>query len=169
MTAAAAALAALALIADPPTSDASGAPAPPPVDSQLEQPQMSEAERQAAVQGAYAAAEARRGPLDGRWRLTASDGRALYIFQLSDPGQVPDPRSGDPSAPVIEGAWRDPARPSAAGGSGFLSHVRRDGGSLSVRFVDRDPARPMVVTLRQQRDGVWAGVLRGRRVTMSRF
>jgi hypothetical protein len=168
---AAAALAALALIAEPPpASNVSGAPEPPaPAEAPTDQNPMSEADREAAVQGAYAAAEARRGPLDGRWRLTARDGRALYVFQLSDPGPIADPRSADATTPVIEGAWHDPARSSAAGGSGFLDSVHRDGAALSLSFFDRDPARPLVVSLRQRHDGVWAGVLQGRRVTMTRF
>jgi hypothetical protein len=107
--------------------------------------------------------------LDGRWRLTAGDGRPLYVFQLSDPGPVADPRSAKADRPAIEGAWRDPARSSAAGGSGFITSVHRDGAALSLRFVDRDPERPLVVSLRQRRNGVWTGVLQGRRVTMTRF
>jgi hypothetical protein len=173
---AAAVLVALALITEPLAHEGSGAHEPPATapsaDAPVDQPPISESDREGAVRDAYTAAEARRGPLDGRWRLTARDGRALYVFQLSDPGQIADPRSGDPEAPVIEGAWRDPSRTSSAGGSGFLDSVRREGAALSLHFVDHDLARPMVVTLRQKRDGAWAGVLQGagrRPVTMKRF
>jgi hypothetical protein len=168
------AIAALALIsAQPDPQGPSPAPpsgAPPTIDSLLDQPPISEDARQAAVQGAYAAAQARRGGLDGRWRLEAADGRALYIFQLSDPGPVPDPRSGNPSIPVIEGAWRDPAR-KGSGGSGFLDSVQRDGSTLTLRFADGD--RPLAVSLRQRASGDWAGAIDGagpsRPVVMRRF
>ena len=167
-------LAALALIAaqpepeGPPPTPSSGAP--PTVDSLLDQPPISEDAREAAVRGAYAAAQARRGALDGRWRLEAGDGHDLYIFQLSDPGPVPDPRSGNPSIPVIEGAWRDPER-KGADGSGFLDSVQREGSALTLRFVDADHA--LTVNLRQRASGDWRGALDGagqsRPVVMKRF
>jgi hypothetical protein len=166
------ALAALALIAaqpepeGPPPPPASGAP--PTIDSLLDQPPISEDARQAAVQGAYTAAQARRGGLDGRWRLEAADGHALYIFQLSDPGPVPDPRSGNPSVPVIEGAWRNPVR-KGSGASGFLDSVQREGSALTLRFADGD--RPLTVSLRQRAGGDWSGAIDGpsRPVVMKRF
>src|SRR5579859_4290776 len=92
-----AALALLAVQAGEPDADAPkppiGSSAPPTIDSLLDQPPMDEDARQAAVQAAYAAAQARRGGLDGRWRLTGADGQPLYIFQFTDPGPSPDPRS----------------------------------------------------------------------------
>ena len=172
-------LAALALLAaQPPASPATpptteSAPAPPTIDSLLDQPPIDEDARQAAVRAAYAAAEARRGSLDGRWRLSTPDGQALYIFQFSDPGRSPDPRSISPSVPVVEGAWRDPLRAGAAGSSGFLINVRRDGADLIVRFQDQEPAHPRLVKLHQRPDGVWAGTLESeaepRPVVMARF
>ena len=174
----AAALAALALSAAQPDPDAppapSGAqPAPPTIDSLLDQPPISEDARQAAVRSAYDAAQARRGDLDGEWRLQAGDGRTLYVFQLSDPGPVGDPRSIDPHVPVIEGAWRDPGRSSASGGAGFLTSVQRDGASLTLRFVDRDPTRGQVVRLHLRAGGDWSGAIEGettsRPVVMVRF
>jgi len=159
-------------VAPPPSSPAPSGH-PPTIDSILEQAPMDEDARQAAVRAAFDAAQARRGGLDGRWRLSAGDGRVLYIFQFSDPGQSPDPRSITPQAPVIEGAWRDPRREGATGGSGFLANVRRDGADLIVRFYDRDPARSQVVTLRFKPDGQWAGKLEGEApsepVVMTRF
>lgn len=169
-----AALALLAVQAGEPDADAPkppiGSSAPPPtIDSLLDQPPMDEDARQAAVQAAYAAAQARRGGLDGRWRLTGADGQPLYIFQFTDPGPSPDPRSSSPSVPVIEGAWRDPSRPGAAG-SGFLDSVQRDGEDLVVRFHDQD--RAQVVTL-HPRGGGWSGGIEGeaasRPVAMSRY
>ena len=146
---------------------------PPTIDSLLSQEPLSEDAREAAVKAAFAAAQARRGPLDGRWRLSAPDGQALYIFQFTDPGQSPDPRSINPSVPVIEGAWRDPRRAGAVGGSGFLASVRRDGAGLTVQFADRDPAHLQIVTLHPLANGDWAGALEGeaasRPVTMRRF
>ena len=160
--------------AQTPSGAPANAPGPPTIDSILEQQQqVTEDARQAAVRAAFDAAQARRGELDGRWRLSAADGRALYIFQFSDPGRSPDPRSSDPSTPVIEGAWSDPRRGGSGGGSGFLSGVQRDGAGLTVRFADRDPARPQVVTLRQRADGAWSGALVGEAasqpVVMNRF
>jgi hypothetical protein len=168
------ALAALALIGAQPepkgTPPAPSSGGPPTIDSLLDQPPIGEDARQAAVQGAYAAAQARRGGLDGRWRLEAADGRALYIFQLSDPGPVPDPRSGNPGVPVIEGAWRDPGRQGASG-SGFLDSVVREGSALTLRFIDGD--RPLTVSLRQRADGDWNGAIEGtgssRPAVMKRF
>ena len=148
-------------------------PAPPTIDSVLEQETLTEDARQAAVRAAFDAAQARRGALDGRWALSAPDGQALYIFQLTDPGQSPDPRSITPQVPVIEGAWRDPRRAGAADGSGFLARVQRDGSALTIRFADRDPAHPQVVTLHLLADGRWSGALEGegpsRPVVMARF
>ena len=176
----AAALAFMALSAAQPDPDAqappapSGAqPAPPTIDSLLDQPPITEDQRQAAVRAAYDAAQARRGSLDGEWRLKAGDGRTLYVFQLSDPGPIADPRSINPHAPVIEGAWRDPARPSASGGSGFLVSVQRDGATLVLRFFDHDLARGQVVTLHSTPSGDWSGKIEGegdaQRVVMGRF
>jgi hypothetical protein len=185
-----AALAALSLLAvqppspgadeetPPPAAQAPAAPTttpgPPTIDSILEQQQQApEDARQAAVRAAFDAAQARRGQLDGRWRLSAADGHALYIFQFSDPGRSPDPRSSDPSTPVIEGAWSDPRRQGAASNSGFLASVRRDGDGLVVRFADRDPTRPQIVRLSLRPDGGWSGALEGEAapqpVVMRRF
>jgi hypothetical protein len=171
----AAPLAALALQAgqtdEPAAPSSSGAPAS--IDDLLGQTPMTEDAREAAVRAAYAAAQARRGGLDGRWRLEARDGRTLYVFQLSDPGFSPDPRSSTPGRPVIEGAWRDPARDGTHQGSGFLSSVERDGAALVVRFVDHNPDCTQDVSLRQRADGVWVGTLEGetasQTVTMRRF
>lgn len=145
-----------------PSSEAPDAPAtaPPTIDSLLDQPPMSEDARQAAVRAAYDAAQARRGSLDGRWRLTARGGGTLYVFQLSDPGQVPDPRSSRPNAPVIEGSWLDPEKPNLEDGSGFLASVERAGDALTLHFdLSTDLKRERTVVLHRQASGDWAGEL----------
>jgi hypothetical protein len=160
---AAAVLAALALQAGQPGDEPAPPPsgAPPTIDSLLDQQTMTEDERAAAVRSAYAAAQARRGVLDWRWRLADARGRELYVFQFSDPGDIPDPRSSSPFVPVIEGAWRDPRRDGTHQGSGFLDSVRRDGADLVVRFIDHDPDHPQVVTLHPGAEGAWSGAIEG--------
>jgi hypothetical protein len=166
-----AALSALWLAAAQP---AEGAPAAgPTIDSLLEDQPITEDARESAVRAAFDAAQARRGDLDGRWRLSASDGPTLYIFQFSDPGRSPDPRSSSPSVPVIEGAWRNPRRAGLPDSSGFLAGVERGGAALTVRFQDGDGAHPRIVTLRPRPGGDWAGTLEGgapaQAVVMTRF
>lgn len=147
------------------TSQPSSAPpaapsAAPTIDSVLEQAPMDEDARQAAVRAAFEAAQARRGSLDGRWRLSANDGRALYVFQFSDPGQIPDPRSSSPSRPVIEGAWLDPGQDKLAGGSGFLSSAERQGDDLTLSFEPAsDARRGRTVVLHRRTSGDWVGRL----------
>jgi len=160
--------------APPPASSPPSATAEPPsIDSILEQEPLTEDARQAAVRGAFDAAQARRGSLDGRWRLSGGGGEVLYIFQFTDPGQTPDPRSTTPSVPVIEGAWRDPRRAGSADGSGFLASVQREGAALTVRFPDPDSAHFRSVTLHARASGDWAGQLEGagapQSVVMTRF
>jgi len=181
-----AALAALTLMAGEPgaATETPGSPAarppapavssqPPTIDSILEQAPMDEDARQAAVRAAFDAAQARRGVLDGRWRLAAGDGRALYIFQFSDPGQIPDPRSSSPNAPVIEGSWLDPGR-DKLDGSGFLSSVQRQGDDLTLSFEPTsDARRGHTVVLRRRPSGDWVGRLESggasQPVVMSRY
>jgi hypothetical protein len=174
------ALAALALLtaaapdgsSDEAPPPASG-PAAPSIDSILTQEPPTEDAREAAVRGAFAAAEALRGGLDGRWRLSNADGTPLYIFQLADSGYASDPRSSTPWAPTIEGAWRDLQREGAIDSSGFVTAVERTGGAVVIRFYNRDPSRPLVVTLTQGASGDWSGALEAdgarRSVVMSRF
>jgi len=146
--------------AQPAAPASSGAPAPPTIDSLLDQAPMDEDARQAAVRAAYDAAQARRGSLDGRWRLSAKDGEPLFVFQFSDPGQVPDPRSSSPSVPVIEGSWMDAVSSSRKDGSGFLSSVERAGDALTLRFdISPDLRRERTVVLRRQAGGDWVGDL----------
>ena len=120
-------------VAPPPSSPAPSGH-PPTIDSILEQAPMDEDARQAAVRAAFDAAQARRGGLDGRWRLSAGDGRVLYIFQFSDPGQSPDPRSITPQAPVIEGAWRDRYATMDLPSEGAIAHEITETGDLAGGF-----------------------------------
>jgi len=136
-----------------------GQPAPT-IDSILTQEPPTEDARQAAVRAAFAAAQALRGGLDGRWRLTTAEGEALYIFQFADSGLSADPRSSTPWTPTIEGAWRDPRREGAIDSSGFVSSIERNGMVLVIRLFDRDNRRPTVITLNQQSGGPgWSGAL----------
>jgi len=147
---------------------------PPTIDSILEQPPMDEDARQAAVRAAFDAAQARRGDLDGRWRLSASDSRALYIFQFSDPGQIPDPRSSSPRVPVIEGSWLDPGKENLPGGTGFLSSAERQRDDLTLSFEPTIGARRgRTVVLHRRPGGDWVGRLESggasQPVIMSRY
>jgi hypothetical protein len=177
-------LAVLALLAAQPADNASddGPPpaqptspsgqAAPTIDSILTQEPPTEDAREAAVRAAFAAAEALRGGLDGRWRVSSSDGVALYVFQFADSGVSPDPRSSTPWTPTIEGAWRDLQREGAVDNSGFINSIQRDGASLVIRFFNRDPVHAEVLTLSLQAGGAWRGSLDGaghRVVVMNRL
>ena len=77
----------------------------------------------------------------------AADGEALYILELSDPGD-----GGE-----VEGAWRDPQRAGTAGSSGFLASVRLDGENLDIRF--EGGLFPRRIALKPAPGGGWAGEL----------
>jgi hypothetical protein len=134
--------------------------------------QIVEIDQQAAVRAAFLAAQALQGPLDGVWRLQDAKGRTLFVLALTDPGGAPAPLSAAPDHPGVEGAWRDPNRARAAGGSGFLDNVRSNGARLSLRFAE-DPGQPEALSLRLGRDGRWRGELDSggvpRPVVMTRF
>jgi hypothetical protein len=174
------ALAALSLLTaaapDAPSDDApppASGQAAPSIDSILTQEPPTEDAREAAVRGAFAEAEALRGGLDGRWRLSGADGAPLYIFQFADSGYSADPRSATPWTPTIEGAWRDLQREGAIDSSGFVTAIERTGGAVVIRFYNRDPSHPQVVTLTQGSGGDWTGALDAdgarRNVVMNRF
>lgn len=136
------------------------ASAGPPADS----------DQAAQISAAFQAAEALQGPLDGVWRLSDRAGRTLYVFALADPGSAPAPLASDPLHPGVEGAWRDPARTSASGGSGFIDTVADRGGRVRIGFCD---GQAEAVTLRAAGAGRWTGALtragRRRAVVMTRF
>jgi hypothetical protein len=103
---------------------------------------------ESSLRASFQAREARQGDLDGRWTLTDVDGKALYIFQLADPG---------PGRGPVEGAWRDLGRTDGARTSGFIDAAARSGRSLTVNFQD---AGPCTVTLTEGADGRWTGQIK---------
>jgi hypothetical protein len=80
--------------------------------------------------------------LEGGWTLSGG-GRELYVFQLID-------HDG-----VVEGAWRDPSRPTALDASGFIDAAERSGDDLTLRF-----AASAVAVLHATGDSRWTGELR---------
>ena len=163
-------IAALYLAAADP--DAGGEAAPAVIAAPTQGVQVIEIDQEAAVRGAFRAAEALQGPLDGLWRVQDNDGRTLFVFALADPGDAPAPLSAMPDHPGVEGAWRDPNKARAQGSSGFLDSVRSDGARVSIRFAE-DPAQPETLSLSAGRDGRWRGELNvagaPRPVIMTRF
>lgn len=91
------------------------------------------------IRSSAAAAHGLQGPLQGAWALSAG-GRDLYHLQLSD-------REG-----MIQGAWRDPRRPGALEGSGYLDVADRSDGSLVFSFTGAFAVLRLV-------DGRWTGRL----------
>jgi hypothetical protein len=111
---------------------------------------------QAQVMADFQAAQARRGALEGRWRLTDARGDGLYLFQLADPGGLADPRAARPKAPGIEGAWLDLSRKQFSNGAGVLASVRRSQGRLTLTFFE-GPSRAARTIILQAADGAWRG------------
>lgn len=134
--------AAPATLITPPVPGGPAAGEPPPQDAAI------------AILDAFQAAQSLQGPLDGRWRLSDLDGRALLLFQLADPGTA-----NAAADSTIEGAWRDPNRAGATDSSGFLDHVDRRKDGLSIRFYARDGDPPIEITLRPAAGGGWRGEL----------
>jgi hypothetical protein len=96
----------------------------------------------------YSVVDQQQGPLEGAWRLLATDGQPLFSFQLADL-----PRGG------VEGAWRDLRRPSALGGSGFIAVIYRDEDSLRMNFYEREGEGPTEIVLTPTGSGQWTGNL----------
>ena len=143
----------------PPPSDTLEPDTKPLSDDNAPTDPLADETQGSTVQSAYAAAEQRQGPLDGRWRLSDGAGAPLFDFQLSDPGANRSPRSSNPDHPDIEGAWRDLRREGAMGASGFLLSVRHDGASLEISFEEANPKRPGRLALHLAADGGWKGEL----------
>jgi hypothetical protein len=100
---------------------------------------------EARLHAAYDDAEARQGPLDGRWQLTGADGDPLFVLVLSDPG-----------GGGIVGAWRDMRRTPRDQDSGFLTAGDRTPEGVDIRFTE--PGQPeTVLQLRPTADGRWGG------------
>ena len=127
----------------------------------------------AAIREAYINAENQQGPLDGRWRLSTTQGVAIFAFVFADTGGAPSPRASTPSNPDIEGAWRDLGREGAADASGLLADVRHVADGVEIHFYSPGASGAVMVTLHRGEGGVWSGVLvqagGSTPVTMTRF
>jgi hypothetical protein len=152
----------------PPSSTAQPAPPDSTEEPQGAQPpdalgQGKEAQQlwEARLHAAYDNAEARQGPLDGRWQLTGADGDPLFVLVFSDPG-----------GGAIVGAWRDMRRPTGADGSGFLTAGDRTADGVDIRFTETGQSES-VLQLKPSADGRWGGELTEsgvvKSVVLSRF
>ena len=92
------------------------------------------------LRSAMASANAFQGPMEGSWALSSGT-RELFLLQLAD-------RNG-----VVEGAWRDPSRPGALEGSGFIEQVERTAGGLTFQISKQS------IVLKVDAEGRLAGEL----------
>ncbi len=92
------------------------------------------------LRSAMASAAAFQGPMEGAWTLNSGT-RELFLLQLAD-------RNG-----IVEGAWRDPGRPGALDGSGFIEQVERTATGLTFRIGDQ------AIALKVDTEGRFAGEL----------
>lgn len=99
------------------------------------------------VLGAFRGVQGNQGSLDGPWHISGADGVALYTLQLTDPG------AGEER---IEGAWRN-LKVTGPGASGFIETVRRDSGDLIFTFRDGPREVLTEIRLRPTDQGGWAG------------
>jgi len=159
--------------AAPPSPTPAPAPAPSQSDNQSEEPQGAQppdalgqgkqAQQlwEARLHAAYDDAEARQGPLDGRWQLTGADGDPLFVLVFSDTG-----------GSDIVGAWRDMRRTPREQDSGFLTAGARTLDGVDVRFTEPGQAET-VLQLRPTADGRWGGEMTEsgavKSVVLSRF
>lgn len=102
---------------------------------------------EARMRATFAAAEGMQGPLDGRWVIRDA-GIEVYDLQVVDKGQG-----------SLEGAWLDPRRRGAAGASGFIDDIAREGLTLTVRFRPRPGVDPTTLSLQAGPEGAWNGVM----------
>jgi hypothetical protein len=110
----------------------------------------------AQVMAGFRTAEALRGALDGRWRITSRKGEGLYLIQLADPDGRADPAASAPDTP--EGAWLDLRRAQSMEGVGYLAAAKRVGPSLTLLFFEgQGGAR--TIELRPDSRGRWRGEL----------
>jgi hypothetical protein len=108
-----------------------------------------------SVESAFQTAEAARGALDGRWRLSDAMGAPLYDFLLADRGAAPPDPLADADQPQVEGAWRDLRRRGAIEDAGPLDAINRRGATLVLRF--QEPTGPRTISLDRLPSGVWIG------------
>jgi hypothetical protein len=143
------ALAALALA----TAQAPPGPAPPPA-AQAAAPDNAGGAVQ--VIAGFNTAEAERGPLDGRWRVSGRRGEGLYLIQLADPDGRADLSATAPETP--EGAWLDLKRAQSLAGDGYLAGAKREGGRLTLVFFE-GAGGARTIELRADGRGGWRGDL----------
>jgi hypothetical protein len=154
------------VITAPPDAPAPPAPAiPPPAAAPVAAAPESEAPPttapdlsgygEAKIRAGFEAAQAARGPLEGRWRLALADGQPLYAFEISDSGGSPDARAAAP----IEGAWRDLRRPDALDASGVFATVKRESDRLSILFYEGDAFQARTISLDAASADLWTGEL----------
>ncbi|MAK81615.1 hypothetical protein [Phenylobacterium sp.] len=113
------------------------------VAGQLSAEERSYEER---LRASFDSAQGLQGPLDGGWALMTAAGQDLYALRFVDRGSGP-----------LEGAWRDARRPGALDGFGFLDHIERRGGQVTLRFTPRRGAPPTVISLSAAAEGQWSG------------
>jgi hypothetical protein len=145
------ALAALALATAPPP----GSPAQPPPAAQTSTAQTN-AGGTVQVTADFRAAQAKRGPLEGRWCIAGRRGAPLYLIQLADPGHA-DANASAAAAPAIEGAWCDLARAESLEGCGYLAAAKRTGRRLTLLFFEAGGERS--AELAADARGRWRGEL----------
>jgi hypothetical protein len=143
------ALAALALA----TAQAPPGPAPQPAAQAAPPDNLGGAVQ---VIAGFNAAEAERGPLDGRWRVTGRGGEGLYLIQLADPDGRADANATAPGAP--EGAWLDLRRAQSLEGAGYLAAAKREGARLTLVFFE-GAGGALTIELRADGRGGWRGDL----------
>jgi hypothetical protein len=131
--------------APPSQSDTTEEPSAPQPPDPLGQGKQAQQLWEARLHAAYDDAEARQGPLDGRWQLTGADGDPLFVLVLSDPGGA-----------NIVGAWRDMRRTPRDQDSGFLTGGARTADGADIRFTEPGQGET-VLQLRPAADGRWGG------------
>ncbi len=113
-------------------------------------PTASEVAYEQRLRSSFASAQGLQGPLDGSWIVSGDGSGDLYSLQLVE-------RSNG----LLEGAWRDLQRPGAMDASGFIDDIQRNGGQLTLRFVNRGEMAS--ANLVAGVDGAWTGeMIRGR-------
>lgn len=105
------------------------------------------------VLGAFQNAQARQGPLDGRWLVKSLEGSVLYAFQITDPGDGPS---------KVEGVWRDP-RVNGPDATGFVDDVSSQGDETILAF--RESGVDHQLRVRSGGSGSWSGQIRTRGVS----
>jgi hypothetical protein len=104
-----------------------------------EPPALGPAALDARIKASAAAAQSLQGPWDGSWILRDAQGRALFVFQITDPAD------GGPLA----GAWREA---DGTGSTGWLDSITRRGDGLDLGFTPAGQSTTTTIRL-ERRDG----------------